>query len=159
MEAAHRAIKRYLKNRLSSLDYLYLQIRENLCKARMVNTSSMWPVKHRGSQVNINAWVYCRTYFTDYTKAFHLIWTLYRLGWVTWRDNPDPNIDAFRDCTKAFTTQWDLPCKHFLHSLLQGDDDREAPPKSLVIDDVDEHWWITLTVVTDLLLIKGGLGK
>jgi len=76
-------------------------------------------------------------------KALELIWKQYRLALADWIANRKTG-DAFATCTKAFTTQWGLPCKHFIRWLLQGGEEQGSIPKALSLaDDIDKHWWLS----------------
>jgi hypothetical protein len=118
VESAHRAIKPFLRNRLSSLNMLYEQIR-NACanqKAeflrRLQNAKQLYLVKYRTDGLLQDL------IFRVSPKALALIWIQYRLAFEDWLKEPLGN--PFVDCKKAFTTQYGLPCKHFIRNLLRG---------------------------------------
>jgi hypothetical protein len=140
IESPHRAVKRFLKNRLASLDQLYEVIRMTCGaqRADYVNRSARQRLHFAAkySQVGLLQ----DLLFRISSKALELIWKQYRLAYAAWRQSPAG--DAFAECKKEFTSQWGLPCKHMIRWLLQGGDNQGSEPQALSLTDVDRHWWL-----------------
>jgi hypothetical protein len=143
VESAHRAIKRFLKNRLSSLDRLYEVIRTTCADQRAAFIAQSAKERTQfAPKYRLIGRLFQDLLSKVSFKALELIWKQYRLAHVDWIANRKTG-DAFATCTKAFTTQWGLPCKHFIRWLLQGGEEQGSNPKALsLVDDIDKHWWL-----------------
>jgi len=154
VESAHRAIKRFLENRLANLEELYETIRNATLAqkadydVKSARQRTSFNPKYKNSLMLQNL-VY-RVSF----KALEQVWRQYWLGYVVWdrhQRNPRlPPLNAFAGHTGAFTAQWGLPCKHVFINLLQGSNGKDEPfieggevtflPFNSEV--IHNHWWL-----------------
>jgi hypothetical protein len=103
VESSHRAIKRYLRNRLASLDRLYEAIRATCAAQRTeylaVSAQQRCQVAAKYQAVG--------AMFEDLlrkisTKAMDMIWLQYRLAYIDWRSN-NMTGNAYAGCKGVLT--------------------------------------------------------